>query len=130
MPSENISYDIVFKNFEFKQKVDLDNFNMDLSPKNKTPNKLNSFLTHNMDISIFKNESARVNDAISANSQLDFLPEINKTQGFENTHFPNSNIHNRMPIWNSINQMKSDSNKSDLEHGGNFASKIKEELKL
>ena len=130
LPSENISYDTVFKNFEFKQKVDLDNFNMDLSPKNTTPNKLNSFLTHNMDISIFKNESARVNDAIPANSQLDFLPEINKTQGFENTHFPNSNIHNRMPIWNSINQMKSDFNKSDLEHGGNFASKIKEELKL
>ena len=35
-----------------------------------------------------------------------------------------------MPIWNSINRMKSDFNKSDLKHEGNFTSKIEEELKL
>lgn len=127
LPPENISY---ANHFEFNEKVDLDNFNMDLSPKNTTPNKLNSFLTHKKDISISKNESARVNDAIPANSQIDFLPEINKTQGFENTHFPNSNIHNRMPIWNSINGIKSDLNRSDLKHGGNFTPKLKEELEL
>ncbi|MBE6505662.1 MAG: hypothetical protein E7Z73_07995 [Methanobrevibacter millerae] len=130
LPPENISYDVVFNHFEFKEKVDLDNFNMDLPFENKTPNKLNSFLTHNKDIPIFENESARVNDAIPANSHLDFLPEINETQGFENTHFPNSNIHNSIPVWNSINRMKSDFNKLDLKHEGNFTPKLMEGLKL
>ena len=130
LPPENISYDIVKNHFEFKDEGDLNHFDMDLSFKNTTSNKSNSFLTHRKDISVFKNKSAKINDAIPANSQLDFLPEINKTQSFENTHFPNSNIHNRMPIWNSINRMKSDLNESDLKHEDNFTSKIKEELKL
>ena len=35
-----------------------------------------------------------------------------------------------MPIWNSINRMKSDFKKSDLKHEENFTSKIEGELKL
>ncbi len=133
LPPENMSFDIVFEYFEFNQKGDLDQFNMDLLSKNKTPNKLNSFLIHKKDISMLKNESAIIDDAIPTNSQFplyDFLPEINRTHSFENTHFPNLKNHNSMPFWNSVNWKKSDINMSDLKHEGNLTSKIKEELKL
>ena len=133
LPPENMSSDIVFNHFEFDQKADLSQFNMDLLSKNKTPNKFNSFLTYEKDISMLKNESAIINDAIPTNSQFplyDFLPEIYRTQCFENTHFPDLKNHNSMPFWNSVNWKKSDLNKSDLKHGGNFTSKIKEELEL
>lgn len=104
LPQE-IPNDIIVENFDFKG--DFNQFDGDLFSENITPNKLNSFLPNNMEnISLLNIELPEINDAIPTYSLLnDFLPEINEMQGLKHTHFPNSNIHNNMPDWNSNQNM-------------------------
>jgi hypothetical protein len=101
----------------------LDSIGGDLSYKNITPD----FLTLIDDISLSDTELPIVDDAISANSQLNnnFLLEITNINGLKNTHFQIT--HNSMPIGNSIHDEGFD---NPIKHGSYCTPKSEEELKI
>ena len=101
----------------------LDSIGGDLSYKNITPD----FLTLIDDISLSDTELPIVDDAISANSQLNnnFLLEITNINGLKNTHFQIT--HNSMPIGNSIHDGGFD---NPLKHGSDCTPNLEEEFKI
>ena len=101
----------------------LDSIGGDLSYKNITPD----FLTLIDDISLSDTELPIVDDAISANSQLNnnFLLEITNINRLKNTHFQFT--HNSMPIGNSIHDGGFD---NPLKHGSDCTPNLEEEFKI
>lgn len=125
LPQE-IPNDIIVENYDFKG--DFNQFNSDLFSKNITPDKLNSFLSDNMEnISLSDIGLPAFDSAVPTYFLYPFNYFLPKIQGFKNTHFPdNFCIHNNMPNWNGINTNFKDLNKS-MEGNSTFKSNMAEE---